>query len=886
MAQKKSGGGKSTAARKEKFKVTNKKKKSGGRTAGEVRETRRESAGALVAPYIIGLFALLLGIFIYAQPYSGVVGGAIGAFFKGVFSIGAFFIPPVLLVLALRVRSDIEEGLRALRTVFGILIIILLSMLLHLWTGGKHVLEAAVHYADGKLLVGGGVVGGVLGELLYKGIRVGMPIIAVIGLIVLIPLFVGISPRSVVAFVTDKAGEAKERREIEAEENRLLREDRRAQREAERAERYAREAEARPGRQIALDEEPVRPRRNRSDKYVADVPMPDGDKYEDVAPEVDQSLFGREPEEEEEEDALDGRLSEKIDAFDESDEVVPEKEPAVAENPTPDLKKIFTEPAAGADIDKLCEDAAGEDASAETEFEVVREPVQEKKPTLKPAPEKPTEPKYKFPPIDLLIEDTSKKDPGVKEELKENAAKLVETLASFNVKANVVAISRGPTITRYELEPELGTRVRNITNLIDDISLAFASSGVRVEPVPGKSAVGVEVPNKSSSVVRLRTLISDSRFKNSSSKLTVGLGEDVAGDAMYTDIAKMPHMLIAGTTGSGKSVCINCMLISLLYKSTPDEVKFILIDPKKVEFNVYNSLPHLLVPVVSDPKKAAGALSWAVSEMERRFGLIERMGVRDLEHYNAAAKLQPGCEILPQIVIVIDELADLMMTARDSVEASICRIAQKARAAGMHLVIGTQRPSVDVITGLIKSNVPSRIAFTVVSQVDSRTVIDRAGAERLIGRGDMLYNPVGAPKPMRVQGAFISDAEIDAVVEFIKNSGVSAGYSDEVIAQIDREAEQCAPQKKRAGGDDDSPSEGGGDEDALFTKALEIAVDARKISTSLLQRKMSVGYGRAAKIIDMMESRGYISAQDGQKPREVLITREQFLEMSVRGDDE
>ncbi len=502
---------------------------------------------------------------------------------------------------------------------------------------------------------------------------------------------------------------------------------------------------------------------------------------------------------------------------------------------------------------------------------------------IDPQPEKPP---YQLPPVTLLRPNEKGGEKDVSEELNSNATRLVETLRSFRVRTKIVAISRGPAITRYELAPEEGVKVRAITNLVDDIALNLATTGVRIEaPIPGKSAVGVEVPNKSVELVPLRDLIDTDVFRNSSSLIMAALGMDVAGAPIFLDVAKMPHLLIAGTTGSGKSVSINCMLVSLLYHASPDQVKLIMIDPKKVELNIYNGLPHLLVPVVSDPKKAAGALHWAVTEMERRFEMIEAAGVRDLKHYNASIEGKEGGEFLPQIVIVIDELADLMMTSREEVETSICRIAQKARAAGMHLIIGTQRPSVNVVTGVIKANIPSRIAFKVAGQMDSRVILDSVGAEKLIGNGDMLYAPVGCTKPIRVQGAFVSSEEIDEIVAFIKNQA-RAAYDAAVMDSIEEAAERCSAKKN----DDFAPVSGDegftGENDPMMKKAIELAVESGKISTSLIQRRLSLGYGRAAKIIDRMEQMGIVGAPDGQKPRQVLITAEQYTEMVVGGFDD
>ncbi|MBO5883116.1 MAG: DNA translocase FtsK [Clostridia bacterium] len=491
---------------------------------------------------------------------------------------------------------------------------------------------------------------------------------------------------------------------------------------------------------------------------------------------------------------------------------------------------------------------------------------------------------YIYPPIELLSENKNAVDEDHSEELKENARNLVETLKSFRVGVKEITYSRGPTITRYELKPEVGIRVRAIANLVDDIALSLATSGVRIEaPIPGKPAVGIEVPNRTRATVYLRDLIESPKFTESKSKLTACLGMDVGGNPIHFDIGKMPHLLIAGTTGSGKSICINCIIVSILYKAKPEELKLILIDPKKVEFNMYKNIPHLYCPIVSEPKKAAGALASAVGEMERRFELIEKAGVRDIASYNAAAENNPDMEFMPHMVIIIDELADLMMTARDEVESSICRIAQKARAAGIHMILGTQRPSVDVITGLIKANVPSRIACTVMSQVDSRTIIDVAGAESLIGRGDMLFAPVGASKPMRVQGAFVSEVEIDKIVSFVKENNGQARYNTEFINRIEEEAAKCGMGKKGASSMSDFPSSDGDGGDNKLRDAIKLAVEEGKISTSLMQRRLGVGYGRAAKIIDTMEELGYVSKPDGNKPRRVLLTMDEFMRRSADG---
>ena len=487
---------------------------------------------------------------------------------------------------------------------------------------------------------------------------------------------------------------------------------------------------------------------------------------------------------------------------------------------------------------------------------------------------------YVFPPVDMLAHNPNAAEEDYSKELNENAQNLLSTLASFKVSIDAITYSRGPTITRYELKPAAGTRVRAIANLVDDIALSLATTGVRIEaPIPNKPAVGIEVPNRTRATVYLRDLIDSPKFFEAKSRLTACLGMDVGGNPIYFDISKMPHLLIAGATGMGKSVCINTIIISLLYKAKPDELKLILIDPKKVEFNIYKNSPHLYAPIVSDPKKAAGALASAVAEMERRFELIEDVGVRDIAGYNAVTENDPEREFMPHMVIIIDELADLMMTAPDEVETSICRLAQKARAAGIHIIIGTQRPSVDVITGLIKANIPSRIACTVASQTDSRTILDIAGAEKLIGRGDMLFAPVGASKPMRVQGAFVSEGEVENIVTYIRDNNAAGKFNSEFVHRIEEEAAKCGMGKKNAqaasfDSGSDGESEGG---DSKFNEAVKLAIEEGKISTSLMQRRLGVGYGRAAKIIDAMEERGYVSKPDGNKPRRVLITMDEYM---------
>ena len=482
---------------------------------------------------------------------------------------------------------------------------------------------------------------------------------------------------------------------------------------------------------------------------------------------------------------------------------------------------------------------------------------------------------YKLPSVELLSLPKKKSTADISGELKENAQRLIETLRSFNVNATITDISRGPTVTRYELKPAAGVRISKITNLADDIALNLAATHVRIEaPIPGKAAVGIEVPNTVKNTVSMRELIDTPEFYEQRSLLSAGIGKDIAGNCVYCDIAKMPHLLVAGTTGSGKSVCMNSIITSILYRAKPDEVKFLMIDPKQVEFSKYANIPHLLVPVVTDPRKAAGALGWAVSEMLQRYQKLSQVGVSDIEGYNKYVQKHEDMESMPKICIFIDEFADLMMAAPKEVEDSVCRLAQMARAVGMHLVIATQRPSVDVITGLIKANISSRIALTVSSQIDSRTILDAAGAEKLLGHGDMLYNPIGASKPLRVQGCFISDEEVEALCDFVKNQGESQ-YDEEIAKEIEAKAVQ---DKKSSPFEDDGDAE---QLDVLFDKAVDIVLETGTASTSFLQRKLSVGYARGAKIIDQLEEKGIIGPANGSKGREILINRQQWLEMQA-----
>ena len=543
-------------------------------------------------------------------------------------------------------------------------------------------------------------------------------------------------------------------------------------------------------------------------------------------------------------------------------------------------------------------DEPAEDIAEEHPFVVEPTPA----PTVRPTPAPTAQPKsspvteykkpdysdYKFPPLDLLIKGKVEEDLNQEEEKNLNAEKLVDALLQFNVRISIKGIDRGPRITRYEIVPARGVKVQSVTNLFNDIALNLGAEGIRMEaPIPGKSAIGVEIPNKKPSTVLLRDLVESDEFICADSRTMSCLGKDVTGNPVFADIAKMPHVLVAGATGMGKSVCINSILISILYKARPDEVKFIMIDPKKVEFNGYNGIPHLLVPVVTDVKQAAGALMWAVEQMEKRYDLMEALEVRKIDAYNDKVRENPALgEPLPKIIIVIDELNDIMLQVRKPAEDLIMSIAQKARAAGIHLIIGTQRPSVDVITGVIKANIPSRISCKVASYNDSKTILEQAGAEKLLNNGDMLYIPAGAPKALRVQGAFVSDGEVAAIMKFLKSQAKGDVYDSQALEEINRAAQKCSKGKGGSSDDFDDDDDDGDSigifNDQQFLDAVELAVKSGKISTSLIQRKISIGYGKAAKFIDIMEEQGIVSEPNGQRPRDVLITKDEWHEMLSR----
>ena len=884
----------------------------------ERKKIYRRSGFKKAMPYILMLFALVLAIcFIIVrlagvEDGAGVVGNYIQLFFCGLLGGAAFILPLLLGYIGVswcifhvnfpaadaRKDSDRYDDYRRARksvvsrTVFSSIAVYMIAVILGVFADPSTFEFAYFWESAVEDLEGGGLLGAPVAYFLTIAFQPTISLVILFILLAVVLLFsVGLTPDYIIAQIkyrrqlreenVDFEDDYDERKIAALKEKELerARKKRKKQLEAARKQEARRLAEAEAA---MLDEEvtlqPVRkaPEKKRAkaapvstgesvDELAADIGVADESFAEPAPavenipePELNDIPLPSEPETRGADTAADYGGDSIIDG-DSGFLALDELKSSANLKRTPATKTL--------DLNEM----ASEEIAADLAEVLPEDKTEEEDEMVTP---------YVFPPVNILAPNQNPADTEREKELRETANLLQQTLKSFRVDIEAIQYSRGPTITRYELKPAVGTRVRSIANLVDDIALSLATSGVRIEaPIPNKAAVGIEVPNRIRATVYLRDLIENDKFSEAKSKLTSCLGMDVGGNPVYFDIAKMPHLLIAGATGMGKSVCINSVIISLLYKARPEDVKLILIDPKKVEFNIYKDIPHLYAPIVSDPKKAAGALASAVAEMERRFELIEEVGVRDIGTYNAVTENDPEKERMPHMVIIIDELADLMMTAPDDVEACICRLAQKARAAGIHIIIGTQRPSVDVITGLIKANIPSRIACTVASQVDSRTIIDIAGAEKLIGRGDMLFAPVGAAKPMRVQGAFVSEAEVEKIVSFIKANNSAARYNSDFISSMEENAKNCGMLGKKGAGAPASDADGGADEggDSKFRDAVKLAVEEGKISTSLMQRRLGVGYGRAAKIIDTMEELGYVSKPDGNKPRRVLITMEEYM---------
>jgi len=867
-----------------------------------------DSVSNLIAPYAFGFLGVFLVItFCFGEHMSFLGLVADGLF--GIFGAAMWLVPFAMFVIAARWKLDAPKGSVKFRFVcLGISLVFLAAFFALIlspadirYDGFMEFPNIPTQFNNGKTLEGGGVVGAILCWL-FASIsgNPGCAIITVLVTALFLFLMIGITFSDVIRFfrrsvtsvshsISEANAQRREEKQIrlerdEVEKRLLLMEKEASSRKSSVTELEIEDDD--DDADIELDpksKKRIRAGKKRDRDFLSDFFDEDEQKAESIIPDSE-----KEPEKTGIDEAFLRSIREKANNS--------------ADNTKEDTKKKASN---GMD-DIFCDDAviagAGSTFSAKdvvssnvkpAESESIEDvpfdldPETEEIENEAPAPEE----IYEFPPIDLLPGNPNPSVFKVTEELTETAKNLVTTLANFNVKTKVMNISCGPTVTRFELKPEVGVKVRSIQNLADDIALHLRASSVRIEaPIPGKDAVGIEIPNKTVSTVYIKELIDSDSFRDLPGKLSVALGMDVSGTPVYMDIAKMPHLLIAGATGMGKSVCINSFIVSILYKARPDEVKLILIDPKKVEFAMYDSIPHLLVPVVTDPKKAAGSLAWAVNEMEHRFNLIEAAKCRDIKSYNAVCEKDTRFKKMSQIVIIIDELADLMMTARDEVETSICRLAQKARAAGMHLIIGTQRPSVDVITGVIKANVPSRIAFTVASQVDSRTILDTVGAENLVGKGDMLFAPVGCMKPTRVQGSFVGpDSVIEEITGFLRGSGIVA-YDDDIQNAIEMEAMKCAEKKKGKSSGEGAEtyvgSTDGFERDEMMLPALELGVDMGQISTSLVQRKLSLGYARAARIVDMLSEMGFVGPFEGSKPRKVLITREEYLEIKAKEESE
>ena len=789
------------------------------------KKKKKTASKADVTVITLIVLSILLAVLVYTK--SGVVGLKLNEILGGMFGIMQYVLPIGIFALGIKLASEENEDLTPKLIQYTITIVSLSVMfsVLQISSGeliiSKELSETVKDaYFLGSQSKGGGAIGAVAAVPLEKLLGEIGAIIFCIGLAVILVVFTfGINMSEIINVILDRIEEKREERKEERKASIAQREKNEKENPAERRKREREE--------------------RRKQKEL--------EKQESMAQMEDQIKIN-----------FGGNI---------------------VDNAGQKLKKYDH---SGEDLEPLTKQSKKQKQKEETQPDVLENNLFRQEEEQKEEKKKEVlqlehgmmveDEHYEYPPIELLSKQTKRTIKGGAKALTDTATRLQKTLYSFGVSAKVENVSVGPAITRYELKPAEGVRVSKIANLADDIALNLAAETIRIEaPIPGKRAVGIEVPNKEKEAVHLREVLDSQEFVENKSKLTVALGKDVAGNIQLADIGKMPHVLIAGSTGSGKSVCINTIITSIIYNAKPSEVKFVMVDPKVVELSVYNGIPHLLIPVVTDPKKAAGALAWAVQEMDERYNKFASKGVRDLKGYNKAIEKENEAGKLPQIVIIIDELADLMMVAKNDVEDAICRLAQKARAAGMHLVIATQRPSVDVITGLIKANVPSRIAFAVSSQVDSRTILDSVGAEKLLGKGDMLFFPSGAPKPSRVQGAFVSDDEVEKIVDFIKSNG-TANYSEDILETIENgnKTDKELAQEK----DDD-------DTDPLLMEAIQTVVETRQASTSFIQRRFKVGYARAGRIIDQMEERGVISGYQGSKPREVLMSLEKLNELKM-----
>lgn len=869
MAQTKKAPSKSSNAKKTSAKSTQGAKKRTAMPAPVTPSPVPRAVGSILC-FFLGLFCFI-GYFDVDAWFITYFCG----FIKGLIGWGYYVFPPALLMCAWSLGFSKGRPV-TFRIVSALLVPIFLGALYQMFSQStdtemsKQVFSTL--YTSGKIMVSGGVISGLFALVLKPAVSIyGAVPVFLLGLIFFALNSAGLTVPKLIEMAREKRMYARE-----AALQAPIQEPRRQSAAVPQRERTARAPEGIPA-------EGHRRRR------AIDIPMDDVNEPDDTYVEEKVGFFNTKPRVKTPDQIL-AQGSPKRAAVQEK----PIEAPVPAMTPD-DVQPMSVEEAAvvagisqtvvaqiSSDIEKPSQEptasvVAGSTASATKKIshEEVKVETEEITKTIEKSMAD-TGDAYRFPPVALLRTGGRNTVDG-REEIALNRERLESTIRSFGVNAAITGVTRGPTVTRYDLELEQGVKLAKLTNLAGDLALSLGVSNVRIAPIPDKiSTVGVEVPNKLVSTVFLHDIIDSPSFKSAQSKLSFAIGEDISGNAIVGNIAKLPHMLIAGTTGSGKSVCMNSLILSILFKATPEEVRLIMIDPKMVELGIYNGIPHLFVPVVTDPKKAAGALQWAVVEMLKRYRLFSEVGVRDLSGYNAHQK-SVGEQTMPRVVIVIDELADLMLVASKEVEESICRVAQMGRASGMHLVIATQRPSADVITGLMKANIPSRIAFAVSSAMESRIILDNSGAEKLIGAGDMLYAPLGVGKPMRIQGAFVSDEEREQVINFVKE-GAQVEYSEDILAQIEKAAEDKNPSSDSGRSDN---SDNGSDYDELLPQAVDVIFETKQASVSMLQRRLKLGYARAARIVDQMEEIGVVGPFEGSKPRQILITKQQWQEMQT-----
>ncbi len=799
---------------------------------------------------VVIILSVLLTVLIYAQ--SGAIGIALSDFFGGMIGILKYILPLGAFAVAIKMACIDDDGYISSKIGQYVLLLIFIAVILSVYQiyNGEINIEQDISeivkdsYQLGENNIGGGALGTIVAVPLFKLFgKIGTIIVSIGAAVILFATTFGIDVAEIIrAIIQSGVENSKTKHELKIEEKEA--------RHQEKLEKIAMMKEQEGTEKLSKKEMKAKLREENRKAYLENT-------EEDSEGQIKINLNGRAIEEIDE----NGRTKFKHGKHD----LIPltkEKKKANITNVASSIgeKENIDPDYIENDLFKKEEEQKEDKTKQVLQLEHAMIVEDEN---------------YQYPPIEILSKGEKKAIKGGAKALTDVATRLQKTLYSFGVQAKVENVTVGPAITRYELKPAEGVRVSKIANLADDIALNLAAETIRIEaPIPGKQAVGIEVPNQEKEMVHLREVLESDEFAESKSKMSVALGKDVAGKVTIADMAKMPHTLIAGSTGSGKSVCINTIITSIIYKAKPSEVKLVMVDPKVVELSVYNGIPHLLIPVVTDPKKAAGALAWAVQEMDNRYNLFAQKGVRDLKGYNALIEKEEGVGKLPQILIIIDELADLMMVAAKEVEDSICRLAQKARAAGMHLIIATQRPSVDVITGIIKANIPSRIAFAVSSQVDSRTILDQVGAEKLLGKGDMLFYPTGAAKPTRIQGAFVSDEEVEKIVSFVKTNG-EATYNEDILDSIEKSDKTDKEIQDANSKDPDDNT------DEHLMEAIDLVVETGQASTSFIQRKFNVGYARAGRIIDQMEEKGIISGYQGSKPRQVLMSKERWEELKM-----